>query len=353
MDFSYRFPAVKGRQAGRDYYIAMIPLRMIEKLFVNEVESIPVEYRSQRKLNKTRIPGIRQYILENRNSYVFSALSASIDGSFYFEETKPHDIGILNVSMDAKFLINDGQHRKAALLEAIKEDDSLLDETISVVFYEDQGLARSQQMFTDFNKYAVKTSNSLSVLYDSRDPIAIITRKVVSDIPFLDEYTDKETDNLGKLAHCFFTLNTFYKANKLLFSQHTLKDAESFACFYWETVVENMPLWQEVSSKTIGVGVLKEQYIVTQGIVIQALGRLGNSMTELSKSQIKKEMKGLRNVNWRRTAPCWKGRAVREDGRIISNNRAIVLICSEIKNRIGICLTEDEEYEDNLLKKGK
>ena len=60
--------------------------------------------------------------------------------------------------MDAKLLINDGQHRKAAILAAIKEDETLLNETISVVFFQDQGLARSQQMFTDLNKHAVKTS---------------------------------------------------------------------------------------------------------------------------------------------------------------------------------------------------
>lgn len=350
MDFTYRFPAVKGIQAGREYYIAMIPLRMIEKLFFNDVDYLPAEYRSQRKLNSMRIPGIKQYILDNRDSYVFSALAASIDGKYKFEESDMPEVGVLNVSMDAKFLINDGQHRKAALLEAIREDDSLLDETISVVFYEDRGLERSQQMFTDFNKYAVKTSNSLSVLYDSRDPLAIATKKMISKIDFLDEYTDKETDNLGKLSHCFFTLNTFYKANKLLIGQRNPEDMEGFLLFFWSNVVENMLLWQEVISKTIGIGVLKEQYIVTQGIVIQALGRLGNSMVDMPSKQVKKSLSGLQNINWRRSAKCWRGKAVRDDGRIISNNRAAVLICAEIKNNLGIRLSEEELFEENQLK---
>ena len=59
--------------------------------------------------------------------------------------------------MGAKILINDGQHRKAAILAAIKENPEIENETISVVFYQDLGLARSQQMFTDLNKHAVKT----------------------------------------------------------------------------------------------------------------------------------------------------------------------------------------------------
>ena len=58
MDFVYRFPVVKGVQATREYYIAMIPLKMISKLFPQEDEYILPEYRAQRKLNAARIPVI-------------------------------------------------------------------------------------------------------------------------------------------------------------------------------------------------------------------------------------------------------------------------------------------------------
>ena len=130
MDFVYRFPVVKGVQAKREYYIAMVPLKMIPKLFPNEDEYVPPEYRAQRKLNAARIPVISKYILDNRDSYVFSALAASIDGYFKFTPSEYPNVGVLEISMDAKLLINDGQHRKAAILEAITEDESLLDETI-------------------------------------------------------------------------------------------------------------------------------------------------------------------------------------------------------------------------------
>ena len=176
MDFAYKFPVVRGIQAGREYYIAMIPMRMLGRLFPNEDEFVLPEYRAQRKLNESRIPIISQYITENRDSYVFSALAASIDGDFKFlSSNDSSDIGILEVSMDARFLINDGQHRKAAILDAINEEPDLGNETISVVLYEDSGLSRSQQIFTDLNKHAVKTSNSIAELYDSRDDIAVIT----------------------------------------------------------------------------------------------------------------------------------------------------------------------------------
>lgn len=80
MKFCYKFPASRGIQANKEYYIAMVPLKMIDKLFLNEGEYIYPEYRAQRRLNESRVTMIKKYILENENSYVFSALVASIDG---------------------------------------------------------------------------------------------------------------------------------------------------------------------------------------------------------------------------------------------------------------------------------
>ena len=95
MDFVYRFPVVRGVQAKRDYYIAMIPLKMISRLFPMDHEYVPPEYRAQRKINETRIPVISKYILNNRENYVFSALAASIDGDFKFCPGDHPDIGVL------------------------------------------------------------------------------------------------------------------------------------------------------------------------------------------------------------------------------------------------------------------
>ena len=76
MNFSYKFPAVKGIQAGREYYVSMVPLKILPKLFITDTDVVSPEFRAQRRLNETRIPAIKNYILDNRSSYVFSALSA-------------------------------------------------------------------------------------------------------------------------------------------------------------------------------------------------------------------------------------------------------------------------------------
>lgn len=357
MDYVYKFPVVRGVQAGKEYYIAMVPLKMLPKLFPTEEEYVIPEYRAQRRLNEARIPVISKYILSNRDSYVFSALAASIDGNYTFIKNKRNqDTGTLEVSMDAKFLINDGQHRKSAILEALKQDETLGDETISIVFYGDQGLKRSQQIFTDLNKNAVKTSNSISELYDNRDTVAVLTRNVIWNIEFLNEYTDKEKDNLGKYSSNLFTLNTFYAANKIILGREIKKDAEKFLLDYWAAIVKNMYPWQELKNREITKKDLRENYIVTQNIVIKALGRVGNYYYINRPKNMVKDIEKLTNINWNRNSREWLFRAININGRIITNKKSGVLIANLVKNALGIKLNKDEEAAEkdlNVTRRGQ
>lgn len=352
MDYVYRFPVVRGIQANSEYYIAMVPLKMLSRLFPTEDEYVLPEYRAQRKINEARIPVISRYILENRDSYVFSALAASVDGQIKFTPvTEDSDMGVLEIDLDAKFLINDGQHRKSAIFEALKEDSSLGEETIPIVFFSDHGLKRSQQIFTDLNKNAVRTSNSISELYDSRDLLAVITREVVSKIPFLNTYTDKEKDILGKFSSSLFTLNTFYTANGMIVGKDYSDQAATFLYRFWTEVAEHMPQWKELERKELTKVDLRENYIATQGIVIQALGRIGADMYHKTDIDMNRCLYGLENIDWHRNADVWIMRAVNQSGRIITNKKAALLIANVIKRELGLPLTSDETAAEKNLNK--
>ena len=352
MNFCYKFPVVKGVQAGREYFIAMVPLKMLGRLFPSEEEFVLPEYRAQRKLNEARIPEIKKYIINNPKTYVFSALAASIDGEFRFIPSNSNETGVLEVSMDAKFLINDGQHRKAAILAAIEENDVLGEETISVVFYEDRGLSRSQQMFTDLNKHAVKTSNSIAELYDSRDALAVATRTVISDISFLNEYVDKEKDNLGKFSSALFTLNTFYTANRrILKRKECNRQFEEFLKQFWRIIVENMTPWQDVKNKEISKRELREQYIATQAGVIQAFGRVGSFLYDHPEYCLNEYLPKISEINWKRNSEDWKLRVIRSNGRMINNADAILLAGNIIKKYINLPLTVDESMAEHKFAK--
>lgn len=337
MNYTYKFPVVKGVQAGREYYIAMVPLKMLAKLFPNEEEYVLPEFRAQRKISENRIPVIKKYILNNRDNYVFSALAASIDGDYHFNGIDDMGLGTLEISMDAKFLINDGQHRKAAILAALAEAEELGEETISVVFYEDRGLARSQQMFTDLNKHAVKTSNSIAELYDSRDEVAVVTRSVIEKNKFLNEYTDKEKDILGKYSSCLFTLNTFYNANKRILQKKKVKENdEEFLVRFWGCVTDNIVLWHDLVNREITKSDLREKYVVNQSIIIQALALVGREIYTDESIDMQSVCHKLRDVDWSRSAKVWQGKIINDNGRIMAGEKAIVAAAEEIKTIIGL-----------------
>ena len=349
--FSYRFPAVKGIQAGTEYYICMIPLGLLGKIFSADHNDVGPEYRAQRRLNEARIPEIRDYILSNRNSYVFSALAASVDGEMSFIANNDTNVGVLEISLDATFLINDGQHRKAAIQAALIEDESLAQETISVVLFRDRGLQKSQQMFTDLNKHAVITSKSLNTLYESKDEIAIISKRVVDEIAFFKKYTDKEKDNLGKFSSNIFTLNTFYNANKRILSgSNATMDANyAFVHLFWLTVAQNMREWNEMDRGELSKKDLRENYIVTQGVTLLALGRLGKFFLEHPEIDMRASLEKLNSIDWlRNNSANWLGRAVKQNGKINRNERGIFLTYVQIKRLLGLLLSNDELQKEQF-----
>ena len=350
MGFSYNFSVVKGLQAHREYYIAMVPLSILPKLFHNEEDYILPEYRAQRCINESRIPDIRNYILENRNTYVFSALSASIDGNFDYQQSElDENLGILKVDMDSVFLINDGQHRKAAIEAALLEDETLGNETIAIVFFKDEGLKRSQQMFADLNKHAVKSTMSLSTLYDSRDDLANAVKNVVAEIPFLNKYVDREKDTLGKNSLKLFTLANFLRANKRIVKDDSINEEHlGFLKRYWQAVFTYIDEWGMLEKKQIYKCVLREEYILTLSVTLNAFGRLGRYFYENINDL--DCLRNLKNIDWMRANPEWINRAVNKQGKIVNNEDSIIKICNLIKIKIGIKLTKEEESKEKEIK---
>src|SRR5215471_10472862 len=216
--FEYVFPAIRGLQAGREYYVSMCPLRLIPKLFLfNEDELVP-ELRAQRILNKNRVPEIARYIVDHPADYVFSAITVSVNAELKFEPLDNADrrVGLLHIPLSAQFIINDGQHRRAAIEVALREHPDLADESIAVVFFLDLGLERCQQMFADLNRYAIRPARSLGVLYDHRDDAARLARLVVLRSAAFRDVVEMERSTLSARSRKLFTLSAIYTATNAL-----------------------------------------------------------------------------------------------------------------------------------------
>ena len=59
----YRFPAMRGIQANTEYFVCMIHLGILPKIFMDDSSDTLPEFRAQRKLNEKRVPEIQNYIL--------------------------------------------------------------------------------------------------------------------------------------------------------------------------------------------------------------------------------------------------------------------------------------------------
>ena len=348
----YRFPAMRGIQANSEYFVCMIPLGVLSKIFIEDSSDVLPEFRAQRKLNEQRIPEIRDYIINNRDSYVFSALAASVDEEIAFFPTRESgNIGELEVDMTATFLINDGQHRKTAIIEAIEFDESLKDETIALVLYRDKGLVRSQQMFTDLNKHAVNTSKSLNTLYDSKDPMAVMTKQVVAQVPFLRKYTDKEKDNLANYAAKLFTLNVFYDVNnRIIKNPVDIEEETRFLVDFWTTIVVNMRDWNDMDKGELSKKELRESYISLRGITLHAFGKLGAYFFSHPQYDIHKYLTGLSKIDWSRSnLECWENRAITDKGRINRNEKGIFLTYIQIKRLLNLEIVSEEAAREKQL----
>jgi DNA sulfur modification protein DndB len=348
------FPVIRGVQAGREYYVAMWTLRMLRQISIFDEKELPPELRAQRILNKARIPELSNYILNNPKDYVFSAITASIDSQVEFEpfgasETR---LGMLKVPMEAKFIINDGQHRRAAILEALEQKTELGYETIAVVFFLDIGLARCQQMFSDLNRYAIRPSRSLGLLYDQRNSKAKLARLVVMKSELFRDIVDLEKSSLALRSRKLFTLSAFYNACADLVDEIATGDLDADANTareYWESVANYFPSWKQVREGRIAASEIREGFIHSHGIALQALGKAGNALLRAYPGKWKPKLKALQTIDWSRgNARVWEGRAM-IGGKVSKVTANVVLTTNVVKKALGLSLAPDEERFETAI----
>ncbi|WP_235661570.1 DNA sulfur modification protein DndB [Mycobacteroides abscessus] len=360
-EFEWVFPAIRGVQAGREYYVTMCPLRLIPRMFLFDEEELTPELRAQRTLNKGRVPEIARYIVENSDSYVFSALTASVDVDVRFDplatDGPSERVGTLVVPMSARFVINDGQHRRAGIQQALAENPALGDESIAIVLFLDVGLARCQQMFADLNRYAVRPAKSIGVLYDHRDEMSALIRLVVMRSAFFRDLTEMETSNLALRSRKLFTLSALHTASKALLDgieESNFERRVDLATKYWELVAEQFPEWDQVFNREITAGEVRQDFIHTHGIVLHALGKVGNSLLSGGRGvrTWSAALKKLREMDWHRSSSTWEGRAV-IGGRVSKSAANVLLTTAAMRTVMGLPLPPDEQRAEDAFQGGK
>jgi DNA sulfur modification protein DndB len=341
------FPAMRGQMGRRDYFVTMVKLGVVARMFkFRDWAELPPEQRAQRVIQKSRIPEITQYILDNEDGYLFSALTASFDCEPSFTPVKGHeDLGTLEIPFGADLVINDGQHRRAAIEEALKENPKLGDEAISVVLFPFEDLGRMQQMFSDLNRTARTTSKSLNVLYNQRDLMSQVTLAVSERIQVFKGLVDKDRVSLSLRSPKLFTLAAIYDATGALLgsvADPNYEEKLALALDYWDEVARNIPEWEKVKQGELRPMELRQEFIHSHAVVLCALGTMGQTLVSTYPTDWKEHLKKLRNIDWRRTNNEWQG-IVMSGADVINRRQNRVDTASFLKLKMDLALSPKEE----------
>jgi DNA sulfur modification protein DndB len=113
-----------------------------------------------------------------------------------------------------------------------------------------------------------------------------------------------------------------------------------------------MPEWQAVRDKKITAGDVRQDFIHSHGIVLHALGNVGNVLLRDEPSAWKKRLKKLSQINWSRlNSKQWEGRAM-IGGRICKAGHNVTLTTNAIKTKLDIPLTAEEQRVENAFLRG-
>jgi DNA sulfur modification protein DndB len=362
--FEYVFPAIRGIQAEHEFYVTMCPLRLIPKILLYDEDELVPEMRAQRTLNLGRIPELTCYITENRSDYVFSALTASVDGKVRFEpfgeSTHSDRVGLLAISMETRFVINDGQHRRAAITEALKKDPTLADESIALVLFYDEGLKRSQQMFADLNRHAVKPSPSLGVLYDHREEDAAIARLIALELEPYKGLVELESTSLSPRSRRLFTLSAIHKATQALLHHQggSGSTRKQLASSFWLGLAEQFPEWRDVRSGERTAGQVRDDSIHTTSLALNAFAIAGNLLAadgfaDAGTEQWEERLRNLGKIDYSRSnRQLWEGRAM-VGGKVTKSHQSLALTTNVILEALEIELPPENQKAEAAIAQGK
>ena len=215
-------PALQAKMGDRVYYIAFMKMEAVAQRIKSAGEihqSSTLSELIQRQLTD-RAPAIRDYIL-NQDQRFFNALVIGVYGgdpqwleiavSNTEHSDTGHDIptdldgafGYLTLSGKETLFAIDGQHRVEGIRAAVKELSGRCSEEVATIFVghspSETGLARTRRLFTTLNRYAKPINKQEAIVLDEDDAVAIITRSLVEDHPFLrDRVSTHRTKSLPK-----------------------------------------------------------------------------------------------------------------------------------------------------------
>jgi len=349
------FTAIEGRQGAHRYYLIQCPLRLIPRLFLFDEGEVPAQLRRSRLLNAAKVADITQYLTSKPENYILAPLVASVDEAITFEplDAERTEIGRIHMSLAARLIIHDGQHRRAAIQQLLAKDDALQGDTIAVMLIPDATLVRSEHFFSTLNRAQTQRSRSRRVLHDSSD-LAALVRHLIDDIPLFHQRVELEKTTISNRSTALFTLSGVYQATQALLglAKNDVVEPEQgqIAHKFWEELGNIIPEWQRVIEQETTSSYLREHFVHSHTVTLIAIGQAGHDLIARYPENWREWLQQLAEVDWsRNNTELWEGRAMVR-GKMSKAHDSIALSTIAIKRALGLELTEKEtELENRLL----
>lgn len=333
------FNAVKGIQRNTMYFSANITFGEIEQCvqLPEEVlgEDILDEHSSmQRKLNWNRVnKEMVPYLLKDDAFFSsitlfmiprdFSELEEGHGYSFKTYQEIGDSIGQLIIDGSMIMFPADGQHRVGTIKQVLKTNPELGTVSVPVILIPFKSRGQVRQYFTDLNLHAKKVNNSIGLTFETRDPVALITKEIEKQVPIFQNSINHFSTSLSAKSRNVITINTAYTCTSLIMKalkvdQDALRglkpEDDNFknelrrVAKVWNKIIDCLPGFDSIREGEATAGEVREKYVHPHGVGWQAVVQSASVMiTVLNELDWTARFEiTCSNINWSRNNPDWQ-----------------------------------------------
>ncbi|MCU8386675.1 DNA sulfur modification protein DndB [Vibrio vulnificus] len=342
-NFCYEFPVVRGIQAGRVFYMATVPMRVVKNMFKLDTGDGSALSRSQREVNLTRAKRFSEYLQQNKESFVVPALTGFVNvepgTSVEFKQSNIANVGTLSVPMEAALLFVDGQHRASGVALAMEDEETrteLGQQSAPVMLFENLTLEERQSMFSDINGNVAKPAQALSDTYNNRDELAVFAKELAVNIPQFIDLVDFERNVVSGKSAYLFSIKTIKEVSAtvagLKNKQSVTAEDKALITHFWQSWFERIDFEEKFAQCENNAQRFKEKTIITTGVVMKAAAL---AVKEAGINKV--DFTPLSIVDWSRDSETFHSRCVDSQLKTMkADATAIKLTAAKMLTLMGI-----------------
>ncbi len=279
-----KLPVIRGHIGDWRYYTGVMKFKDVADIVTPSVDEFCnpscLNDLLQRQLTEN-YKSISKYLIKEEQRFFNAIVLAIYDGDpkwleieFGEEYEEYNNVGFLSFNEDIRVFPVDGQHRVKGIIEAINENQSLVDEEVPVIFIAHknsiEGKKRTRKLFSTLNRRAKPVGENYQIALDEDDIVAIVTREIVEEfVLFQGDRLLNTTKQIPKTnVSAFTSLIALYQCNevliqsKLKMSDKELKEYKlyrpdeelieeifEYVKGYWESFITNIPIIEQFLKK--------------------------------------------------------------------------------------------------------